>query len=355
MIQICHVIDHMGLGGAQTIVRDLVTRNENHSLFSLRKSKSEIVFKDIDVKRLKYSESSSKFSLIVIKELAVFVKEKNIDILHLHLQRSLLIGYLLKKLYLNLKVKLVYHHHMVLGTNHWIFNKLISIAQDKIDRIVCVSQEAKEVLIQLSSVKDKKVMVINNYYHALKVKKLSLDKLIEMRTSIGIKQDDFVVGYAGRLIKDKGVDTIIRAHQELNNEQIQIVIVGDGPYRKKLEKLTGDSGNIHFLGYRMDMNELYPLFDLCVLASKSEGSPMTFFEAQQYRVPFIGSNIRAIKEVVTNMVNGLIFEEGNHIDLAAKILMLYSDRSLGIRLNANSVSSFEIQDFELALQNYIYE
>lgn len=356
-MNICHVIDHMGLGGAQTIVRDLVDRNENHFLFSLKKSKNQVIFKNIDaVNRINISVSSSKYSLIVVKELSQVVRKNKIDILHLHLQRSLLIGYLLKIFYPSLNVKLIFHQHNTIDREHFFFSRIINLVHLKIDAFIAVSKESKELLAANTKLSKSKITVIYNYINLEKVNLTGEKELKDIREEIGISKENFVVGYAGRLKKYKGVDTIIKAIQFLDDPNIHLVIVGSGEYRSELEKLVNNSKNIHVIGFRSDMGNLYQIFNTLVLASSSEGNPMTFFESQAYNVPFIGSNIKSILEVVEDGENGLVFELGNFYDLADKIKMLKTDPRLIKHILENDSSfltSFDIIEFEKSI-NEIY-
>lgn len=78
----------------------------------------------------------------------------------------------------------------------------------------------------------------------------------------------------GEFIKRKNHEIIIRAVTKLNNPNIHYFIAGQGEWKQYLETLIGTlkyRSNVHFLGYRTDVNELYKTSDIFCFPSKQEG------------------------------------------------------------------------------------
>ncbi len=145
----------------------------------------------------------------------------------------------------------------------------------------------------------------------------------------------FTLGYAGRLVNEKGLDILLWALSDLPDE-VRLRIVGDGSARFRLEKMARELGvyeRVLFAGTQSH-EELPAFFHECnavVLPSKTQKNWQEQFgrvlvEAMACGTPVIGSDCGAIPEVIGDA--GLIFSEGNAKDLADKIQILYRDTHL---------------------------
>ena len=138
--------------------------------------------------------------------------------------------------------------------------------------------------------------------------------------------------YVGRLSEEKCVDVLIRAMRlvHLVNPDVQLLIVGDGPARRSLEKLAHDEEldeAVRFLGM-IPHDELlrdgyYQAVQGFVTASTSENQPMTIIEALMAGLPIIGVDERGVPEMITD--NGYVARAGDHGELAIYILRLFAD------------------------------
>jgi L-malate glycosyltransferase len=150
--------------------------------------------------------------------------------------------------------------------------------------------------------------------------------------------------YVGRLIRWKGVDTLVRAMVLVIQENPRVIlsIVGDGEERASLEKLVHDLGiaeQVRFLG-RVDneqLSSLYSSASVFVLPSRSyqglvmEGLGVVLLEAMAHGVPVIGSDIGGIPDIIKDGSNGFLFPCEDEKNLAAKIVTLLSDREIAER------------------------
>ena len=149
------------------------------------------------------------------------------------------------------------------------------------------------------------------------------------------KRDHFVIGYAGRLVEEKGLDTLIKAVVRLPRKWV-LHLLGNGPQREELRRLAG----IHNIGGALqidppiasvDMPNWYHSIDALVLPSRTrpnwkEQFGRVLIEAMACGVPVIGSNSGAIPEVIGPA--GLIFPEGDDEALATHLLRLIEDREV---------------------------
>lgn len=141
--------------------------------------------------------------------------------------------------------------------------------------------------------------------------------------------------FAGRLIKDKNVDVLLKAVRLLKEEisDIRCVIVGDGPERGRLEKLARDlglNGNIIFKGFLKEHDEVIALMKaskVFVLPSTREGFGIVALEANACGLPVITvkHEMNATKDLIKNSRNGFVCNLSEY-EIAERILMtLHSD------------------------------
>lgn len=144
-----------------------------------------------------------------------------------------------------------------------------------------------------------------------------------------------VVSVVARLQPEKGVGVFLRAAARLRDRLpgVRFVVVGDGPLRGDLERLAGRLGlPVRFLGFRADAPALMAEFDILVVPSFTEGTPLVVLEAAAAGVPVVASAVGGIPDQVRNGVDGLLVPPGNHLALADACTRLLSDRSLAARL-----------------------
>ena len=140
--------------------------------------------------------------------------------------------------------------------------------------------------------------------------------------------------FVGRLSKEKGVLTLIRAVQDLD---VLVRIVGSGPMRDTYEAYVKEHGilNVTFEGYQSGgaLKELYRNAAFLVFPSEwYENAPMTILEAFAYGKPVVGSNIGGIPEMIREGQTGMLFKTGDHLDLREKIKCLLTEPSTAIRM-----------------------
>jgi glycosyltransferase involved in cell wall biosynthesis len=148
---------------------------------------------------------------------------------------------------------------------------------------------------------------------------------------LGLPPDAKVVGYVGRLAKQKRVDVLIWATQLLRQltDNVYHVVVGDGPQRRYLEDLakhfTCDRVT-RFVGHRPDAWRLLPCFDAFWLASDFEGQSNSLLEAMAAGLPVIASDIPANRELIDDGRTGYLVRPGDSVAFAQ-----YADRLLAAR------------------------
>ncbi len=134
--------------------------------------------------------------------------------------------------------------------------------------------------------------------------------------------------YFGRLLYEKGLDTLIRAVASLDRGELWLL--GEGPVRDELESLVGESGTdrVKFKGHRggEELRSIIARARFAVLPSRwYENLPFSIMEAFASGIPVIGSDIGGIPEMIDDGVNGYLFPLGDHEALADRIGRLLRD------------------------------
>ncbi|HLB35059.1 MAG TPA: glycosyltransferase family 4 protein [Gemmatimonadales bacterium] len=160
------------------------------------------------------------------------------------------------------------------------------------------------------------------------------------RAALGLSEDQLVIGFAGRLVPEKGVSVLMRALTRL--PAASLVILGDGRERPALASLAarnGLDGRVRFAGHQpsREVAAWLPAFDVLVLPSLTtthwaEQFGRVLVEAMACGVPVVGSDSGEIPRVIGDA--GLVVPEGNAAALGETLATLARDRELRFRLGA---------------------
>jgi len=173
---------------------------------------------------------------------------------------------------------------------------------------------------------------------------LSSDRVPRRMTGQNPNQKTIIT--VSRLVRKNGVDILIKAVKELRTMNHELLIIGDGPERKKLEKLAKNLGiaeKVKFLGNIP--NEKIPEHlveaDIFVRPSRSEGLGTAFLEAMAAGLPLIGTLVGGIPDFLKDQETGLFCEPDNPDGLAEKINRLLTDENLRANLIKNGKELIE--------------
>ncbi|HUG41004.1 MAG TPA: glycosyltransferase family 4 protein [Longimicrobiales bacterium] len=154
----------------------------------------------------------------------------------------------------------------------------------------------------------------------------------------------FRVLFVGRLVERKGVEHLIAAVARLRaGRDIELHVVGDGPYRGRLEaaaRESGSAGAVRFHGFvsREELSRRFAESDVFVLPAvvdakgDVEGLGVVLIEALRYGTPVIASAAGGIVDIVRDGETGLLVPPGDEAALAGAIARLQDDPALAARL-----------------------
>ena len=143
-----------------------------------------------------------------------------------------------------------------------------------------------------------------------------------LRAELGVDHNITLLGNVGRLSSEKGQRYLIEFLARLNRDDINLVLVGDGPQRKSLERISEKyfvEKRVHFLGYRADVREILSVLDVYVQFSDFEGMPFAVLEAIASFCPVIASDVGGGSELIPGPSYGWLVEQGDQVGLLAAV------------------------------------
>lgn len=151
-----------------------------------------------------------------------------------------------------------------------------------------------------------------------------------------------VIGFVGRLERDKGVNELFYAFKELEDKyDIKLLIVGpiDKPdtINTELWKWAQDSPNVIFTGSVNCTEKYYAAMDIFTLPSYREGFGTVVIEAEAMGVPVVVTNIPGPTDAMINNKTGLVVEKADYISLKKGFEKLIKDSDLRMKYSDNAV------------------
>lgn len=184
-----------------------------------------------------------------------------------------------------------------------------------------------------------------------KFKHLQIDKLSK-RKEIGVPEDAIMLFSVGELNKNKNHEIIIKSLAELNNFNIHYCIAGRGELDKYLIQLSKDlnvSDNIHLLGFRSDVAELYKCSDIFCFPSYREGLSVSLMEAIASGLPVICSEIRGNTDLIQHENGGYLCNPSKVSDFSKFINILVKNKEL--RKSFGNYNMEYIDKFDVEIVN----
>lgn len=167
---------------------------------------------------------------------------------------------------------------------------------------------------------------------------------IKLRQSLGIKESDFVVGFVGRITKDKGIEELYYAFKLCQESfpDFKMILVGPiemgDPISNEVLRLIKNDDNIFLLGKIYDLPPVYASIDILVLYSHREGFGNVAIEASAMGKPTIVSDIPGCKDTTVHFQTGLVVESHNIMALSESILFYKRNPELKLIHGQNGIS-----------------
>lgn len=164
-----------------------------------------------------------------------------------------------------------------------------------------------------------------------------------LRKQLDIKATDFVFVFVGRIVKDKGINELVQAFEQLSddNAKVKLFLVGD--YESDLDPLLpetlaiiNDNKAIIAVGFQSDVRPYLAISDTLAFPSYREGFPNVVMQAGAMGLPCIVSNINGCNEIIAEGENGLIVPVKNTAALFEAMKKILTQTSITVRLKAKA-------------------
>ena len=277
-----------------------------------------------------------------------FLKAEKPFIVHTHTPKAGIIGMLASKL-AGVPVRL----HTVAGlplletsgTKRKILDLVEKFTYTLATKVYPNSFELKNIICNLNYAKRSKLKVLGKgssngidteYFNP---ESFTETDNIRLKKELGIPEDSFVFVFVGRLVKEKGINELVRAFTDLQEVKPETSLLLVGPFEQELDpldenvyQLINSHPKIFTTGYQQDVRPFFSIADVLTFPSYREGFPNVVMQANAMGLPVIVSDINGCNEIVQNRKNGLIIPVKNQGALYSSMLEIHEDSNLRSRI-----------------------
>ncbi|MHB8121127.1 MAG: glycosyltransferase family 4 protein [Desulfuromonadaceae bacterium] len=348
--KIAYVLTPIDFGGLEKVSLNFLThvdrdRFDIEPIMFLRPWENGNFFED-EIRRLKFESFTIPVSNSVKGELfrvprcllnlKNIVRKRQYDLVHTH-------GYLADLLGLpaarasGVPAVSTCHGFIPGGLKLSLYNRLDLLALGRFDRVIAVSDSIRRDWLK-NCVPAERIKVIENATSCRLPQagpnKNSTDARESKRKMAGAGPGEILLGYSGRLSREKGIADLISAMKMLieSGLSLKLVLLGDGAQRAELEELAAGSGvkeHVCFAGFQTDVESWLTAMDIFVFPSHSEGTPMALLEAMAAGVPCIATAVGGIPAVIHSGISGILISPGKPVEIRDAVRLLASDRDKG--------------------------
>ena len=301
----------------------------------------EIPFCDKKIKVSFERSPLKRNNLKAIKKLKKVIMDEKYDIIHTHTPMGAVVTRLAakkaRKLYNTRVIYTAHGFHFFNGASkkNWlIFYPVEKYLSKYTDTLITINQED----YNLAKNKFKKCKNVE-YVPGVGIDEakfnfdMSEEEKLNLRQSLGLNKDDFVMIYPAEISKRKRhiwlINTISNTLKE--NANLHLLLPGVDSLSGEAHSLVnslGLQGQIHFLGYRKDIPKLLKISNLAISSANQEGLPVNIMEAMYIGLPVVASNCRGNRDLIFDNKNGFLVELEDSDRFAKCICELSKNESL---------------------------
>lgn len=334
-IKVLHVIDNLRHGGAQVSLKTLLGNLDPSKIectVCVLSARQQEISIDTPLVRLNYRRWDPR----VVRRLVKVCREAKVDIVHAHLQKSIIASLLAN---ISRERPLVIHMHggvFLKELDYLLFQVLLKYLGNKATIVLANSASTAQKLVNKIKIKSEKIRIV---YNPIDFESFypRPDSRKKIRTSLGIQTHEIVLGFVGRLHKMKGVDLLIKAMPMLlqKDRSYCLLVAGDGPELPRLEALVGRlriADRVRFFRRRDDIPEIMSTFDIGVIPSRHEPFGRVAVELMRTKVPIVTSGVDGLGELVNSEQTGLVTAKNTAEEICRAVERLVADQPLRERI-----------------------
>jgi glycosyltransferase involved in cell wall biosynthesis len=207
------------------------------------------------------------------------------------------------------------------------------------DKIIAVSENVKEKIINRENADPNKVITIYNGVDISDSNGFDSEKI---KKSLGLDSNNFIITMLANLTPVKGHKYLLAAASEVikRNNLVKFLLIGTGKdgFKQELQDLTyklGIENDVVFAGFRSDISEILSIADITVLSSTSEGFSNAILEYMAADKPVVATDVGGNRELVIEGKTGFLVPPSNPNALSEAILKLLNDAVLREEMSKN--------------------
>lgn len=278
--------------------------------------------------------------VVAALRLAALIRTLRPDVVHTHTAKAGAVGrvaVVLSRVRPRPVVVHTFHGHVLRGyfgpVTAWGFRLLERILARTTDALVAVSPQVRDDLVRLGVAPREKFVVVRLGIELEERVGGDGDARARARTLLGIPEGRFLVGWMGRMTAVKRTDDVLLALEALRARGVDaaLCLVGDGPDREHVEERAHELGiarDCFYLGYQDAVADWYAAFDVMILPSANEGTPVSVIESLAAGRPVVATDVGGVSDVVRDGVDGFLVEAGDVAALAERLETLAGDPGL---------------------------
>jgi glycosyltransferase involved in cell wall biosynthesis len=274
-----------------------------------------------------------------IRRFAAALRTRRLDVLHAHQYTPFFYAATAERL-ASTRTRMIFTEH----GRHWpdvvspkrrLVNRLL--LGRMADRITAVCAFSARALAENDGFRADRIEVIENGIDADRYQ-TPKDRSV-LKTRLGLALNRRYVATIARFHPVKDHQTLLHAFARVavSVEDVDLLLVGDGPLREDLETLVMSLGldqRVRFLGVRHDVPDVLAAVDLFALSSVSEAASITVLEAMATGTPVVVTDVGGNPEMVRNGVDGLLTPRGDAPAFAEALLRLLADPDVAASMGA---------------------
>ena len=290
-----HVIDGLGLGGAERMLVDIANRTvvDGHRVSVCVTRDNVTLARELDPRvRLLVLARRARVSPLGLLRLRRVIRAERVDVIHAHLRSN--VAFVLQlRIVRAIRTPIVFHDHYGTIEVDTSIPAWFRVGHHFIEHYVGVYDKLT-AWARSAGIDAARTSTIPN---ALDLSRFVGAPVSELRGELGIGATTLAVMVA-TLRRDKGIEVLLDAvAQSSTREQLRIVIVGtdgDQPYAARCKARCSELGldrTVTFLGGRTDVPSLLPVADLALLTSHTESGPLVLIEYLAAGLPIISTRV----------------------------------------------------------------
>lgn len=296
--------------------------------------RENVKFKGIGIKR----EISLFLDIISLISLILFFLKIKPQIIHCNTPKASLLGLIAG--FVTRVPKRIYYLHGFRYEGATGLKRKILINMEKIScfcatNIIAVSNGVKDTASK--EITSKKVNIIHNgSANGMFIQEfLSADyNIADIKNELGLLADDFVYGFVGRIVGDKGINELIEAFDQISlvHSNVKLLLVGRyeddlDPLQERTKQRIQNNKHIIEVGFQKDVKKYLSVLDVLVSPSYREGFGLSLLEANLMGKPVIATDITGYNEIVVPGKTGFLIPKKDSKALYERMMEVYNNRA----------------------------